>query len=113
MRERVTQLCGRAAGRENPDDVVGRDGAGVNRSDDVQDVRPLPLDACQVDFAARRGVQRPVVRADGDAPQLRVGQVGELRAVVEAEQRDRGEDDVAVERVSVMITSGRWPASWL
>jgi hypothetical protein len=40
-----------------------------------------------------------------------VGQVGELRAVVEAEQRDQGEDDVAVERVSVMSrrVAGRHP----
>jgi len=38
-----------------------------------------------------------------------VGQVGELRAVVEAEQRDQGEDDVAVERVSVM---SRRVAGW-
>jgi hypothetical protein len=35
VRERVTQLCGRAAGREDPEDVVGWDGAGVTRSDDV------------------------------------------------------------------------------
>jgi hypothetical protein len=52
------------------------------------------------------------VLAPGGMP-TQLGQVGELRAVVEAEQRDQGEDDVAVERVSVMITSGRWPASWL
>jgi hypothetical protein len=63
----------------------------------------LALDAAQVDLAARRGVQRPVVRADQDAPQLRVREVGELRAVVEAQQRDEGKDDVAVARLPRLV----------
>jgi hypothetical protein len=94
VRERVTQLRRRAAGREDAQDVVGGDGAGVDRRDDAQDVRPLALDAAEVDLAARGRVQRPVVGADEDAPQLGVGEVGELRAVVEAQQRDQREDDV-------------------
>lgn len=56
----------------------------------------MALDAAEVDLAARGRVQRPVVGAHEDAPQLGVGEVGELRAVVEAQQRDQREDDVAV-----------------
>jgi hypothetical protein len=96
VRERVTQLGRRAAGREDPENVVRGDGTGMDRRDDAQDVRPLALDARWVDLAARRGVQRPVVGAWVQAPELGVGQVGALRAVVEAQQRDEGEDDVAV-----------------
>ena len=66
-RERVTELRRRAAGRKHAKNVVGGDGAGVDRRDDTQDVRPLALDAADVDLAARGRVQRPVVRADEDA----------------------------------------------
>ena len=75
---------------------MGGDGAGVDRGDHAQDVRPLPPDAVEVDAPAYRGVECAVVGLAVDQPELRVREVGQLRAVVEAEQPHQGEDDVAV-----------------
>ena len=56
----------------------------------------MTVDAGQVELPARGLVQRPVVGGQIDPPQLRVGEVGELGAVVEVEQGDHAVDDVAV-----------------
>lgn len=53
-------------------------------------------DPVEVDAAAGGRVQRPVVGALVDAPQLGVGQVGQLGPVVEAEQPQQPEHHVRV-----------------
>ncbi len=52
--------------------------------------------AVKVDPAARRGVQRPVIGCGVDAPRALVGHVGELGAVLDAEQLREAEHEVAV-----------------
>jgi len=70
VRERVTEVGWVAAVREHPDDVMRADRTRVNRRDGPQDVRPMPAHAAQVDPAAPGRLQRPVVGAEVDAPQL-------------------------------------------
>jgi len=57
VRQRVAELGRGPAGAQDAQDVVGGDRAGVDRRGDAQDVRPLPLDAVEVDAAARGGVR--------------------------------------------------------
>ena len=52
--------------------------------------------AVKIDPAARRGVQRPVVRGGVDPPGALVGHVGELGPVLDAEQLREAEHEVAV-----------------
>jgi len=59
-------------------------------------IRPVLADSAQVDPASGGGGQGAVVGARVDPPQLGVGEVGELRAVVEADQAEQPEHDVAV-----------------
>ena len=56
----------------------------------------MPAHAVQVDPAPGGAIERSVVRCEVDAPQLGVGQVGQLGAVVEAQQAQQGEHHVAV-----------------
>ena len=89
-RQGVAEL-GRVAGRgEHPDDVMRADRTGMNRRDEPHDVRPMAPHPLQIDLAARRGIERAVVGAEVDAPQLGVGQIGKLWAVGEAEQGAAG-----------------------
>jgi hypothetical protein len=67
------------------------DGAGQ-----PQQVGPVRADPTEVDPAAGGGGERAVVRARVDPPQLGVGQIGQLWAVVKAEQSHQPAHHVAV-----------------
>ena len=94
--DRVAERGGAPVPGEHADDVVGADGAGVDGADDPQDVLPVPLDPRQVDPAAGRVLEGPVVRGAVDTPHLLIRQVSELPGVGEPGQGQEPEDDVAV-----------------
>src|SRR3712207_7099051 len=52
-----------------------------SRPGDTQHVRPVPADPIEADDPPGGRIQRPVVGAAVDAPQLGVGQVRQLRPV--------------------------------
>ena len=84
--EGLAELGGFPCGGEHADDVVGADGTGVDRRGDAGEVGPVAGDAFEVDAAAGSGVEWPVVGVAIDASEFGVGDVGELRAVVESEE---------------------------
>ena len=92
----LSELGRVAVAGQHPDHVVRPHRAGVDRGDHPQDVLPVPTDLLQVDPATSRSVERAIVSAGVHLPQLLIGQVGQLRGVGPACQREESEDDVAV-----------------
>ncbi|GAA2440752.1 hypothetical protein GCM10010191_65930 [Actinomadura vinacea] len=89
-----TERGGVAVALEHGDDVVGADGAGVDRGDYAQDVLPVTADLVQDDLFPGEGVQGPVVGGRADPPALLVGQVGQGGPVGDAEQFQQAENQV-------------------
>jgi hypothetical protein len=96
VRDRLTEGVEPPVALQHPDRVVGGDLPGVDRGDHPQDVRPMPGDLAQVAAAAGGAVEISVVGGGVDAPQLGVGQVGQHRPVVKAEQCHDAENQVRV-----------------
>lgn len=59
--DRVAKRGGAAVPGEHADDVVGADGAGVDRADDPRDVLPVAFDPREVDPASGRVLEGAVV----------------------------------------------------
>src|SRR5450755_941932 len=94
--DRLAERGGVAVALKHGDDVVGADGAGVDRGDHAEDILPVPADLPQVDLSPGEGAQRPVVGGRADPPALLVGQVRQGGPVGDAQQLQQPEDDVAV-----------------
>jgi hypothetical protein len=95
---------------QDADHVMGGYLPGMHGGDHAQDVRPVPADLVKVDAAAGGLVQGAIVGADVNTPQLRVGQVRQHRAVVEAEQGNDAEHDVGVGTLIGDQDLRTWPA---
>lgn len=102
--ERRPQRGRVALAAEHPQQVVGPDLVGDQRSGDPEHVRPVRLDTPQVDLVAGHRLQRPVpVRrrlavAVGQVgpPEPLIGQVAEARGEAEAEHLVQAEGHVGV-----------------
>jgi len=96
VRDGVAERGRASIAGEHADDVVRADGAGVDGTDDPQDVLPVPFDPGEIDPAAGGVLESAVVGGAVDTPHLLVRQVSELRRVREPRQGQQSEDDVAV-----------------